>query len=153
MRFTITDLLSEGLKDALGAAGLSAGPASGGDIAWEVPRDARHGDYATNAAMTLARSARQSPRKVAEAIVAHFPRTAAVARLEIAGPGFLNVFLDPIWCARALGDVLHQGDAYGGANVEQEPKEGRRYLLEFVCANPTGPLVIVNARAETNSSR
>ena len=139
MRLHTTDLLTEGLKDALSAAGLPAV----GDIFWEVPRDERHGDYATNVAMTLARAARQPPRKVAEAIVAHFPRNAAVERLEIAGPGFVNVFLSPAWCARALGDILSKGATYGGA----EAGKGERYLLEFVSANPTGPLVIVNARA------
>jgi arginyl-tRNA synthetase len=139
MRLHTTDLLTEGLKDALSAAGLPAV----GDIFWEVPRDERHGDYASNVAMTLARAARQPPRKVAEAIVAHFPRSAAVERLEIAGPGFVNVFLSPAWCARALGDILSKGAAYGGA----EAGTGERYLLEFVSANPTGPLVIVNARA------
>ena len=139
MRLHTTDLLTEGLKDALSAAGLPAV----GDISWEVPRDERHGDYASNVAMTLARTARQPPRKVAEAIVSHFPRIAAVERLEIAGPGFVNVFLTPAWCARALGDLLSQGVTYGGA----EAGTGQRYLLECVSANPTGPLVIVNARA------
>ncbi len=139
MRLDITELLAEGLKDALSAAGLPA-PA---DVFWEAPREERHGDYATNAAMTLARAARQSPRKVAEAIVAHFPRLAAVERIEIAGPGFLNVFLNPSWCAGALAGILEAGDTYGGG----EAGKGRRYLLEFVSANPTGPLVIVNGRA------
>src|SRR6185295_4257328 len=139
MRLHTTDLLTEGLNDALSAAGLPAV----GAMFWEVPRDERHGDYATNVAMTLARAARQPPRKVAEAIVSHFPRIAAVERLEIAGPGFVNVFLSSAWCARALGDILSQGTTYGGA----EAGTGQRYLLEFVSANPTGPLVIVNARA------
>ena len=139
MRLDTTDLLTEGLNDALSAAGLPAV----GAMFWEVPRDERHGDYATNVAMTLARAARQPPRKVAEAIVSHFPKIAAVERLEIAGPGFINVFLSPAWCARALGDILSQGATYGGA----EAGTGKRYLLEFVSANPTGPLVIVNARA------
>src|SRR5262245_28803862 len=139
MHLDITDLLAEGLKDALGAAGLPV-PS---DVFWEVPRDDRHGDYATNVAMTLARAARQPPRKVAEAVVSHFPRMAAVDRLEIAGPGFLNVFLDPAWCAGALAGILEAGDGYGGGLAGK----GTRYLLEFVSANPTGPLVIVNARA------
>jgi len=139
MRLHTTDLLTEGLNDALSAAGLPAV----GSMFWEVPKDKRHGDYATNVAMTLARAARQPPRKVAEAIVSHFPKIAAVERLEIAGPGFVNVFLTPAWCARALGDILSQGATYGGA----EAGTGKRYLLEFVSANPTGPLVIVNARA------
>jgi arginyl-tRNA synthetase len=112
-------------------------------VQWEIPREARHGDYATNAAMALAREARRPPRKIAEAIVANFPKTPAVDRLEIAGPGFLNVFLSPRWCADALGGILAAGSEYGRSDAGK----GRRVLLEFVSANPTGPLVIVNARA------
>jgi arginyl-tRNA synthetase len=139
MRLDITDLLSEGLKDALSAAGLPV-PA---EVPWEVPREERHGDYATNVAMTLARAARQPPRKVAEAVVEHFPHLDAVARIEVAGPGFLNVVLSPSWCAGALAAVLQAGDGYGGGGATKV----ERFLLEFVSANPTGPLVIVNARA------
>ena len=90
----ITDHLADALRHALDAAGLPAPT----EVQWEIPREARHGDYATNAAMTLAREARRPPRKIAEAIVANFPKTPAVDRLEIAGPGFLNVFLSPRWC-------------------------------------------------------
>src|SRR5262249_10942482 len=93
--------------------------------------------------MSLARQARRPPRAVAELIVAHFPETAAVERLEIAGPGFLNVFLRPSWCAEALREILVAGDAYGRGDA----RRGTRVVLEFVSANPTGPLVIVNARA------
>ncbi len=139
MQRTITDHLAEALKQALGGAGLPV-PET---VFWEPPREERHGDYATNVAMTLAREARQAPRRVAEAIVAHFPKTPVVDRLEIAGPGFLNVFLAPRWCAAALHDVLLAGERYGVSDAGK----GRRYLLEFVSANPTGPLVIVNARA------
>ncbi len=134
----VTELLSGAVKDALDEAGLPAPP----DVAWEIPREARHGDYATNVAMTMARQARRPPRQVAEAIVAHFPKTGAVDRMEIAGPGFLNVFLDPGWCAAALRDILVTGERYGPA-----AGPGLRHRIEFVSANPTGPLVIVNARA------
>jgi arginyl-tRNA synthetase len=139
MRPNITDHLAEALREALGGAGLPVPDA----VFWEIPREERHGDYATNVAMTLAREARRAPRQLAEAIVAHFPATPAVARLEIAGPGFLNVFLAPRWCAEALHGVLQSGDRYGHG----ESDKGKRYRLEFVSANPTGPLVIVNARA------
>src|SRR5262249_35813727 len=105
--------------------------------------EARHGDYATNAAMALAREARRPPRKIAESVVANFPKTPAVDRLEIAGPGFLNVFLSPRWCADALHEILAAGPDYGRSDAGK----GARVLLEFVSANPTGPLVIVNARA------
>src|SRR5262249_42712545 len=139
MQGTITDHLTEALREALGGAGLPVPDA----VFWEPPREERHGDYATNAAMALARQARQAPRPVAEAIVSHFPKLPAVERLEIAGPGFLNVFLSPRWCAEALRDVLRAGEHYGVSDAGK----GQRCLLEFVSANPTGPLVIVNARA------
>lgn len=139
MRLDITDHLSEALKEALGRAGLPVPEA----VLWEVPREERHGDYATNVAMTLARTARQAPAKIAEAVVRHFPPTAAVDRLEVAGPGFLNVFLSARWCASALTEILNAGHSYGAGDAVK----GQRYRLEFVSANPTGPLVIVNARA------
>ncbi len=139
MHLNITDHLADALRQALAAAGLPAPE----DVFWEPAREERHGDYATNAAMTLARDARQAPRKVAEAVVAHFPKTPAVERLEIAGPGFLNVFLSPRWCADALHGILGEAERYGSGKAGT----GGRYLLEFVSANPTGPLVIVNARA------
>jgi arginyl-tRNA synthetase len=88
MRLQNTDLLTEGLNDALSTAGLPAV----GAMFWEVPRDERHGDYATNVAMTLARAARQTPRKVAEAIVSHFPKIAAVGASRSPGRLCQRVF-------------------------------------------------------------
>ncbi len=136
---SVTDRLTEGVKSALAAAGLPAPE----ECAWEVPRQGEHGDYATNVAMVLARAARRAPRQIADAIVQQFPAMPEVSRLEVAGPGFLNVFLDPAWCARALGPILEAGEAYGRSREQA----GTRVRLEFVSANPTGPLVIVNARA------
>ena len=135
----ITERLTEGVRTALANAGLPE-PET---CVWEVPRQAEHGDYATNVAMTLARAARRPPRQVAELIVKHFPSLREVERLDVAGPGFLNVFLSPAWCTGALGEILEVGDAYGRGEGER----GRRVRLEFVSANPTGPLVIVSARA------
>ena len=139
MPIAITELLTRSVKDALDKAGLPALE----DIAWEVPREETHGDYATNSALALARVAKQSPRKIADAIRANFPQSPMVVKLEVAGPGFLNVFLSPVWCAEALKGILADGRAYGTSRMG----EGTRKLLEFVSANPTGPLVIVNARA------
>jgi arginyl-tRNA synthetase len=136
---SLIERLTQGVHTALAAAGLPAAP----DCAWEVPRQGEHGDYATNAAMTLARVARRAPRQIAEAIVASFPAMPEVARLEVAGPGFVNVFLAPAWCAEALGEILAAGARYGRG----DELAGRRLRVEFVSANPTGPLVIVNARA------
>jgi arginyl-tRNA synthetase len=136
---TLTDRLTEGVRTALAQAGLP--PAD--DCTWEVPRQTGHGDYATNAAMQLARAAKQAPRQIAEAIVRHFPPMPEVERVEVAGPGFLNVFLSPAWCASTLRGILDAGEQYGRGTAVA----GRRARLEFVSANPTGPLVIVNARA------
>jgi len=108
-----------------------------------VPREESHGDYATNAAMVLARRARRAPRQIAELIVRHFPVVPAVDKLDVAGPGFINVTLAPDWCRAALAGILEAGSAYGRGDQER----GQRVRLEFVSANPTGPLVIVNARA------
>jgi len=136
---TVTERLTTAVQTALSAAGLPQPD----DCAWEVPRQAEHGDYATNVAMVLAKPARRAPRQIADAIVQHFPRLDEVARVEVAGPGFLNVFLAPAWTAAALREILEAGPRYGhGATYG-----GQRVRLEFVSANPTGPLVIVNARA------
>src|SRR5688500_10154126 len=136
---TLTERLTHGVQRALAAASLP--PVS--DCVWEVPRQAEHGDYATNVAMAHAKAARRAPKQIAEAIVKHFPPMPEVARLEVAGPGFLNVFLAPAWVAMALREVLAAGATYG----RSADLGGQRVRLEFVSANPTGPLVIVNARA------
>jgi len=135
----LTDRLTEGVRTALAKAGLPE-PA---DCAWEIPRQAEHGDYATNLPMVLARIAKRAPRQIADLVAKHFPPMPEVERVEVAGPGFLNVFLTPAWCASALSEILAAGAAYGRG----ESQAGRRIRLEFVSANPTGPLVIVNARA------
>ncbi len=135
----LTDRLTEGIKAALATAGLPEPD----DCQWEVPRQAEHGDYATNVAMVLARAAKRAPKQIAADVARHFPPMDEVERVEVAGPGFVNVFLAPAWCARALGQVLGAADAWGRG----ESHAGRRIRLEFVSANPTGPLVIVSARA------
>ena len=135
----LTDRLTDGVRTALAKAGLPE-PA---ECAWEIPRQAEHGDYATNLPMVLARIAKRAPRQIAELVAKHFPPMPEVERVEVAAPGFLNVFLAPAWCASALSEILAAGAAYGRG----ESQAGRRIRLEFVSANPTGPLVIVNARA------
>ena len=136
---TVTDRLTEAMRQALATADLPAPE----DVLWEVPRQAEHGDYSSNVAMVLAKPARRSPRQIADAVVKHFPRLEEVAKLEVAGPGFLNVFLSPAWTANALRQILDAGARYGHGMREA----GQRIRVEFVSANPTGPLVIVNARA------
>ena len=136
---TVTERLTEAMRRALATAGLPEPE----DVQWEVPRQPEHGDYSSNVAMVLAKPARRAPRQIADAVLEHFPPLPEVARLEVAGPGFLNVFLSPAWTADALREILDAGARYGHGAGEM----GTRIRLEFVSANPTGPLVIVNARA------
>jgi arginyl-tRNA synthetase len=131
--------LTDAVKGALAAAGLPEPK----EVGWEPPRQAGHGDYATNVALVLAREASLPPRQIADLIVKHLPSLPEVERIELAGPGFLNVFLSPLWCGRQVPRILAKGARYGHATGRQ----GERVRIEFVSANPTGPLVIVNARA------
>jgi arginyl-tRNA synthetase len=108
----------------------------------ERTRDATHGDFATNAAMQLAKSARRKPREVAQAIVDALPPNELVAKVEIAGPGFINFFLAPAACHRELLRVAGEGAAYGRSQLGG----GQRVIVEFVSANPTGPLHVGHGR-------
>src|SRR5256885_13592398 len=114
----LTETLTDGLRAALAKAGLPTLD----ECAWEIPRQAEHGDYATNAAMVLARAAKRAPRQIADLIVKNFPPLDEVERLEVAGPGFLNVFLSPALCAGALREILAAGSAFGPAG---KPARGR----------------------------
>ncbi len=109
----------------------------------EPPRDPRHGDFATNVALVLAKAAGEPPRRVGEAVLRHLPVPSAdLARAELAGPGFLNLFLAPAFVHRWLRHA-HDPDARFGASDEGR---GRRVLVEYVSANPTGPLHVGTGR-------
>ena len=108
----------------------------------ERTRDAQHGDFATNLALRLAKSARRNPRELAAAIVAALPPSALVARAEVAGAGFINFHLTREAYAHELAAIHAQGGAYG----ESRLGGGERVLVEFVSANPTGPLHVGHGR-------
>jgi arginyl-tRNA synthetase len=108
----------------------------------ERTREAQHGDFATNLALRLAKSAGRKPRELAAAIVAALPPSALVARSEVAGAGFINFHLTLEAYARELASVHAQGAAYG----ESRLGGGERVLVEFVSANPTGPLHVGHGR-------
>jgi arginyl-tRNA synthetase len=110
--------------------------------ALERPRLAEHGDWATNVALVLAKAAKASPRAVAEAMVAHLELPDWVAGVEVAGPGFVNVRLAQRWFAGLVRRVLAEGDAFGAVDLGH----GERVNVEFISANPTGPLHVGNAR-------
>jgi arginyl-tRNA synthetase len=105
------------------------------------PRQKEHGDFATNVALEVASRIATSPRTVAEAIVAALPPAAFVRKVEVAGPGFINVFLTEGWLHDVLRRIAAEGAAYGTA-----PRTEQRMQVEFVSANPTGPLHVGHAR-------
>ena len=140
MKYLIESLV----RDALAAlpADLRGADASALAPTIERTRDPSHGDFATNAAMQLARIAKRKPRELAEALVAALPANELVAKVEIAGPGFINFHLSPAAYTRELERVLEQGDAYGRSRIGA----GQRVMVEFVSANPTGPLHVGHGR-------
>jgi arginyl-tRNA synthetase len=111
-------------------------------IGLERPAKPEHGDWASNVAMQLAPVARAAPMRIAEAIVAHLDRGDAIADASVAAPGFLNLRLDPVWVATQVGPILAAGSSYGRGTVSHP----RSINVEFVSANPTGPLHVGNAR-------
>ena len=113
------------------------------EIVLEVPGDRAHGDWSCNAAMAGARAFHAAPRKIAEAIVSHLDLTGSFfQKCEIAGPGFLNFTYEPGFYGQVLQDIEALGTEYGKSALGQ----GRRVLVEYVSANPTGPMHIGNAR-------
>ena len=112
------------------------------DIGLERPAQPEHGDWASNAAMRLAPVARAAPLRIAGAILEHLERPPSIASVEAAPPGFLNIRLDPGWVAAQVGPVIDAGAAYGRGTATHP----RRINVEFVSANPTGPLTVGNAR-------
>ena len=108
----------------------------------ERTRDPSHGDFATNVAMRLAKPARMNPRELAGKIVAAMPASDDVSNIEIAGPGFINIHLTATAFHTELRDILQQQSEYG----RQPTRERPRILLEFVSANPTGPLHVGHGR-------
>jgi arginyl-tRNA synthetase len=111
-------------------------------VVLERTRDAQHGDFATNVAMRLAKAAGVKPRELAQAIVEALPPNKLIARTEVAGAGFINFFLSPEAYAQELARIHAEGERYGTSNQAQ----AERVLVEFVSANPTGPLHVGHGR-------
>ena len=116
--------------------------ALGPDVVLERPSDASHGDYATNAALKLAGARRRPPRELAAELAEQAAALPGVERTEIAGPGFVNLFLEDAWFASTLATILEAGEAFGGGWAE--PRQ--RIQVEMVSANPTGPITVAAAR-------
>ncbi len=109
----------------------------------EIPKDTAHGDYASNFAMAGAKAMRMAPRQIAQTIVDNLELEGSYfSKVEIAGPGFLNFTLGPRWYGEVLGTIEREGADYGSGNEGA----GRKVMVEFVSANPTGPMHMGNAR-------
>jgi arginyl-tRNA synthetase len=117
-------------------------PPEAAAVTVESARDPKHGDFASSIALKLAKPARRNPRELAQAILAALPPSPLVAKTEIAGAGFINFFLAPDALARVLSGIHEQGDRYGRSDAGA----GERVMVEFVSANPTGPLHVGHGR-------
>lgn len=112
------------------------------EIPLERPKQEEYGDYATPICFQLARLAHKSPLEIAEILAAHFPESESLSRVEVARPGFLNFTLDDRWLARQVEEILAAGESYGNIDLGR----GKRVQVEFVSANPTGPLTLGSGR-------
>jgi arginyl-tRNA synthetase len=130
------------LPDAVARLEERLSELAGAPVELERPNDPVHGDYATNVAMQLAPVQRRSPRELGEVLAAAATGLEEVERAEVAGPGFVNLWLADAWFGAALGEILAAGATYGGGSPEQR----ERIQVEMVSANPTGPITVASAR-------
>ncbi|GGD49084.1 arginine--tRNA ligase [Pseudoxanthomonas indica] len=142
MKASLRALITQGI-DALRQAGTLPADIATPDFVVERPKTREHGDFATNAAMLLAKPARSNPRALATALLAALPASDDVAKVEIAGPGFINFHLSPAAYQREVANVLREGADYG----RNQSGAGRTVGVEYVSANPTGPLHVGHGRA------
>jgi arginyl-tRNA synthetase len=142
----IAEQMQGNLKNEIKGAVVKAGLASEDQLPeaiLEIPKDKTHGDYATNMAMQLARIAKKAPRAIAEEIVAHLDTAkASIKKVDIAGPGFINFYMDNSYLTDLIPTVLEADQDYGRSNAGK----GQKIQVEFVSANPTGDLHLGHAR-------
>lgn len=138
--------LMTAVKDAIKTARTKNLLTDDGDLTAltvEIPRTASHGDWSTNAAMILAKAQKKPPRELAEIIMNHVEDPEGyLAKTEIAGPGFINFTLSDKWWHHVLGEISRLGDGFGESDIGK----GKKILIEFVSANPTGPLHVGHGR-------
>ena len=138
---SINGILAKAYEKAVQAGQLPAGAELSGTV--EIPKDSSNGDFAANHAMTGARALHMAPRKIAETLIANMELEGSwFSSVEAAGPGFINFRLADSWYADVLGAVTAEGGDYGRSNEGQ----GKKVMVEFVSANPTGPMHMGNAR-------
>jgi arginyl-tRNA synthetase len=143
MKDQLRGAILQALKAAQDAGDLPAMEEAAPDFVIEKPRSSDHGDLAANLAMQLARPCRKKPRDIAEALVKHLGEAGGlVAKAEIAGPGFINFFLKPSAWLSVLPAIMDQADGFGRSDWGKD----RKVMVEFVSANPTGPLHVGHGR-------
>ena len=140
-RETVRDLLAQALAALASDGTIPAAPAS---VPLERAKRPEHGDFASNVALAIAKGAGKTPRAVAEAIVARLPTgpDSTLAEVTIAGPGFINLRLAPAFWQRTLGAILAAGPDWGRGAPRPTPK----IVLEYLSANPTGPITVAHGR-------
>ena len=140
-RESIKTLIDSAAKKAIADGVLPSAELNSFNI--EVPADRTHGDFAVNAAMVWTKLFRMPPRTIADIIVNNLSLDGTfIDRAEVAGPGFINLFLSDRYYAAIVSDVLEKGEDYGSSDIGK----GQKVMVEFVSANPTGPMHIGNAR-------
>src|SRR5436190_18513357 len=128
--------------DPVAALAAELAEVTGVPIELDRPSDPTHGDYATNAALRLAAVRRRPPRELAEELAAAASGLPAVERTEVAGPGFVNLWLTDAWHGDALEAIVERGRDFGAG----EPERTQLIQVEMVSANPTGPITVAAAR-------
>ena len=140
MKPELAALISEALEQLVSDGVLAEVPESPPQI--DRPKDSSHGDLSCNIAMVLAKRAGMAPKELASKLIAALPDNALVDRCDIAGPGFINFFINPGHHTEVVRTILESGAAYGRTDTGG----GRRVQVEFVSANPTGPLHVGHGR-------
>ena len=143
LKTTISEKVADAYISAVEAGEL---PKSEADIKalikLEIPKEKAHGDFASNLAMLLAKELRMPPRKIAEAIEAHIEKDSLIEKTEVAGAGFINFYLSNSWLYPVMQHIEEMGKDYGKIDFGK----GKKVMVEFVSANPTGPMHMGNAR-------
>jgi arginyl-tRNA synthetase len=138
----LRDEIAKAIREALTKAAAEQGwPVDGVAVPIEHPSNPEHGDYASSVALQLAKSAKRAPRDIAQAISARVRVAHPIAKVEALN-GFVNVTLDPAWLAKQVDEIVRAGENFG----RSRSVAGKRFQVEFISANPTGPLTVANAR-------
>lgn len=135
-------LLSEAIAKACREEGWPISAGEIGNVLLERPREAHWGDYSSPISLQLASRLKKNPRTIAQAIVARLPETDALEKVSVEGPGYINLTLSSSWLREQVNEIIRLGEEYGNINLGQ----GRKVQVEFVSANPTGPLTLGSGR-------